>query len=246
MEKLSEDDSWRVRRHVAKNPNTPVSVLKKLAKDEDEDVRYLVAGNANTPVSVLEKLAEDEKKIFKQLVDNTEDSFDFRNLADSICERLGDKELLKEVYKKWEGKAEDRYDFRYLADSLIKNIGDKEWAKKLYIKEKNSTEEMIPIDLISLKSAMDDDGDIIFEDDDFEEPYERLLLMRTGAGVESEYLITVERATREKEGEGEEDEDEEEYVIIGTYRSSLNEIKDAVQCFLDEGGSLNSFAEYKL
>ena len=97
---------------------------------------------------------------------------------------------------------------------------------------------MIPIDLISLKSAMDDDGDIIFEDDDFEEPYERLLLMRTGAGVESEYTITVERATREKEGEGEEDEEEEEYGeeeydIIGSHGSSLNEIKDTVQCFLD-------------
>ena len=45
----------------------------------------------------------------------------------------------------------------------------------------------------------------------------------------------------------EEEYDEEEYVIIGTYRSSLNEIKDAVQCFLDEGrGSLDCFAEYKL
>ena len=82
-------------------------------------------------------------------------------------------------------------------------------------------------------------------------PYERLLLMRTGAGVESEYTITVERATREKEGEGEEDEEEEEYGeeeydIIGSHGSSLNEIKDAVQCFLDEGGSLNRFAEYKL
>ena len=77
--------------------------------------------------------------------------------------------------------------------------------------------------------------------------------MRTGAGVESEYTITVERATREKEGEGEEDEEEEEeeygeeeYDIIGSHGSSLNEIKDAVQCFLDEGGSLNCFAEYKL
>ena len=70
-------------------------------------------------------------------------------------------------------------------------------------------------------------------------------------GVESEYTITVERATREIEGEGEEDEEEEEYGeeeydIIGSHGSSLNEIKDAVQCFLDEGGSLNSFAEYKL
>ena len=63
-------------------------------------------------------------------------------------------------------------------------------------------------------------------------------------GVESEYTITVERATREKEGEGE--EEEEEYDIIGSHGSSLNEIKDAVQCFLDEGGSLNRFAEYKL
>ena len=64
-------------------------------------------------------------------------------------------------------------------------------------------------------------------------------------GVESEYTITVERATSEKEGEGEEEEEEEEeygeeeYDIIGSHVSSLNEIKDAVQCFLDEGGSLN-------
>ena len=52
-------------------------------------------------------------------------------------------------------------------------------------------------------------------------------------GVESEYTITVERATREKEGGGEEEEEfgEEEYDIIGSHGSSLNEIKDAVQCF---------------
>ena len=41
-------------------------------------------------------------------------------------------------------------------------------------------------------------------------------------GVDSEYTITVERATREKEGEGEEEEEEygeEEYDIIGSHGS---------------------------
>ena len=58
----------------------------------------------------------------------------------------------------------------------------------------------------------------------------------------------MQEATEEEYDDDEEeyDDGEEEYNIISSFGSGLNEIKDAVQCFLDEGGSLNSFAEYKL
>jgi len=62
FEELAEDEEWRVRSEVAKNPNTPVEVLRKLAEDENERVRREVAKNPNIPVEVLRKLAEDENE----------------------------------------------------------------------------------------------------------------------------------------------------------------------------------------
>ena len=45
------------------------------------------------------------KKVYKKAADKIDDSEDFIELADSIHEGLGDKELLKEVYGKWGDKA---------------------------------------------------------------------------------------------------------------------------------------------
>lgn len=46
---------------VAKNPHTPVEVLRQLAKDDVNLVRALVATNPSTPSDVLEKFFSDEK-----------------------------------------------------------------------------------------------------------------------------------------------------------------------------------------
>jgi hypothetical protein len=46
---------------VAKNPHTPVEVLRHLAQDEINLVRALVATNPSTPSDVLEKFFSDEK-----------------------------------------------------------------------------------------------------------------------------------------------------------------------------------------
>lgn len=46
---------------VAKNPHTPVEVLRHLAGDSINLVRALVATNPNTPSDVLEKFFSDEK-----------------------------------------------------------------------------------------------------------------------------------------------------------------------------------------
>ena len=46
---------------VAKNPHTPVEVLRFLAKDDVNLVRALVATNPSTPSDILEKFFSDEK-----------------------------------------------------------------------------------------------------------------------------------------------------------------------------------------
>ncbi len=46
---------------VAKNPHTPVEVLRHLASDDVNLVRALVATNPSTPSDVLEKFFSDEK-----------------------------------------------------------------------------------------------------------------------------------------------------------------------------------------
>jgi pentose-5-phosphate-3-epimerase len=46
---------------VAKNPHTPVEVLRHLAQDDVNLVRALVATNPSTPSDVLEKFFSDEK-----------------------------------------------------------------------------------------------------------------------------------------------------------------------------------------
>ncbi len=46
---------------VAKNPHTPIEVLRHLANDDVNLVRALVAANPSTPSDVLEKFFSDEK-----------------------------------------------------------------------------------------------------------------------------------------------------------------------------------------
>ena len=72
LEKLAEDEGPDVRETVARNENTPISVLEKLAKDEVWYVRACVAENENIPISVLEKLAEDEHKWVREGVERNE------------------------------------------------------------------------------------------------------------------------------------------------------------------------------
>jgi len=58
---LSNAQDMGARWAVAKNPHTPMEILKKLANDEVNLVRALVATNPNTPQEILERLFEDEK-----------------------------------------------------------------------------------------------------------------------------------------------------------------------------------------
>ena len=84
MEKLAEDEDEDVRLRVARNANTPASVLEQLAADENWQVRFNVAENMNTPLSVLEKLAEDDERDIRNYVAKNE------NTSVSILEKLAD------------------------------------------------------------------------------------------------------------------------------------------------------------
>lgn len=61
LEQLSHSESMEARWAVAKNPHTPIEVLKALAQDRINLVRALVATNPKTPTAVLEQFMEDEK-----------------------------------------------------------------------------------------------------------------------------------------------------------------------------------------
>lgn len=55
----SDSDIVHVRRVVAGNPNTPLSVLSRLADDDCEAIRRSVAENPKTPLEMLNRLAAD-------------------------------------------------------------------------------------------------------------------------------------------------------------------------------------------
>jgi len=94
---------------VAKNPHTPVEVLRHLANDSINLVRALVATNPSTPSDVLEKFFSDEKivrdglsgnpntpvKLLKILVDDSDKMVRMR-LAEN---RSAPKEIIESLLK---------------------------------------------------------------------------------------------------------------------------------------------------
>ena len=59
IKELARHDSERVRLNIARNPNTPVSILTRLAKDSDVSVRAAVFVNVLTSEDVRTKLSSD-------------------------------------------------------------------------------------------------------------------------------------------------------------------------------------------
>ncbi len=82
----------------------------------------------------------------------TQDSGNLRNLADSLCQNLGDLEWAKKIYQKAEDKAKAFYEFRWLAERLCENMGDLDWAKSGYRKAENKANDSS--DFCRLKNSM--------------------------------------------------------------------------------------------
>ncbi len=59
LDRLANDEDWRVREVVGQNMQAPVTALKRLGRDHDRDVRRGVAGNRSTPRATLAILIRD-------------------------------------------------------------------------------------------------------------------------------------------------------------------------------------------
>ena len=93
------------------------------------------------------------------------------------------------------------------------------------------------INFEKLKSVMDDDGDFIIDEiisaNDVE-PYEEILIIRTGDEFDEDYRISVEKHI----------EDEDDYDVIEEFGSDIKEIEYAVDCYIENGGSIETFKSF--
>ena len=94
------------------------------------------------------------------------------------------------------------------------------------------------INFEKLKSAMDDDGDFIIDEtiseDEDSDSIEEILLIRTGGGWEEEYRISVETHFV----------GEDDYDVVAEFGSDIEEIENAVNCYIENGGSIEAFESF--
>ena len=62
------------------------------------------------------------KKLYKKSEDKAEACYEFRWLAECLCENLGDRAWAKKVYKKAEDKAKDPSEFNRLTSSIYEKL----------------------------------------------------------------------------------------------------------------------------
>jgi len=67
LAKLAKDDVVSVRECVARNPYASLATIFTLAEDESERVRAFVANNTSTPQTVLQKLATDKSELVRNV-----------------------------------------------------------------------------------------------------------------------------------------------------------------------------------
>ena len=88
---------------------------------------------------------------------------------------------------------------------------------------------------ILVKQAFDLDGDIVIENEI--EEGTRILISRTGAGGEDDYLVELESATYDEDGEY------EEYESIENGGPSLESFKYLLERYISNGGTIESIKE---
>ncbi|WP_146131521.1 hypothetical protein [Merismopedia glauca] len=70
LEKLADDVNPKVRQAIAAHPNTPIPTLEKLAGDPDPEVRQAIARNPHTPQPILQKLSRDSMFVRRGVAEN--------------------------------------------------------------------------------------------------------------------------------------------------------------------------------
>ena len=92
LEKLSNNFDYKVRRAVARNPNTPVPILEKLQKDPAMNVAYW----ANSKLEKKDIYLENEDKNPCVICEKSEDTFHYEC---KNCEKDSYSIILKNLLK---------------------------------------------------------------------------------------------------------------------------------------------------
>ena len=144
LQKLAGDNSIDVRINVAFHANTPTSALEKLVGDEDVTVRTWVARHVNTPVSLLEKLAGDENKedVRRRVAENV-------NTPISLLEKLAEDD------EAWV-RARVAENANTPVSLLEKLAGDEEWSVRDSVSENTNNPVSILKELAKDEDARSD------------------------------------------------------------------------------------------
>ncbi|MBO5142195.1 MAG: hypothetical protein J6C46_04240 [Clostridia bacterium] len=62
--------NFETRRDLAKNLNTPLTILDELSKDKNWRIRYYVAKNPRTPLALRVKLGRDNHPVVRDAIEN--------------------------------------------------------------------------------------------------------------------------------------------------------------------------------
>ena len=73
-----------------------------------------------------------------------------------------------------------------------------------------------------------------YSEDDDSDSIEEILIIRTGGGWEEEYRISVETHFV----------GEDDYDVVAEFGSDIEEIENAVNCYIENGGSIEAFKSF--
>ena len=130
--------------------------------------------------------------------------------------KKGYKEAKAKVVKKTAKKT---------AKKAVKKAVKKKVAKKVV--KKTAKKAVKKVNYKKLKKYMDEDGSFLHWDTD-----EKVSITRSGRNNETDYRIFVE---------SDQDEETGEYDVYGEFGSTIDELIYVVDCFLENGGDIESF-----
>ena len=131
---------------------------------------------------------------------------------------------VKKGYKEAKAKALKKA-VKKTAKKAVKKAVKKKVAKKVV--KKTAKKAVKKVNYKKLKKYMDEDGSFLHWDTD-----EKVSITRSGRNNETDYRIFVE---------SDQDEETGEYDVYGEFGSTIDELIYVVDCFLENGGDIESF-----
>ena len=161
------------------------------------------------------KVGTDGQTSFKELGTPAE--------AKAHAEKQADGKV-KKGYKEAKAKAVKKT-AKKTAKKAVKKAVKKKVAKKVV--KKTAKKAVKKVNYKKLKKYMDEDGSFLHWDTD-----EKVSITRSGRNNETDYRIFVE---------SDQDEETGEYDVYGEFGSTIDELIYVVDCFLENGGDIESF-----